>query len=178
MATWQEFEREAPALAALGRERFESTGVVLLGTVRKRGNPRVTPVEFTFFDGELCLGGMWQSMKMLDLTRDPRCAIHSTVTDKSGEEGDFKLSGRALTADDPGFRGRYAAAVLESTGWQPSEPFHLFTIEISEAAFVVFSEAAITTARARLEGTPGVRVQIHGADPNTSGYLVATWAAR
>jgi len=175
MASWHEFAAEAPALAALGRERFESTQVVLLGTLRKHGNPRITPVEFTFFDGELCLGGMWQSMKMLDLTRDSRCVVHSTVTTKNGDEGDFKLSGRALPAQDESFRARYGAAVLEATGWQPSEPFHLFTIDIREAAFVVFSDEAVRAAAAKLEGSAGINVAIHGADPNTSGYLVATW---
>ena len=115
-------------------------------------------------------------MKMLDLTRDPRCVVHSTVTSKNGDEGDFKLSGRALSADDLEFRRRYGVAVLQATGWQPTEPFHLFTVDIQEAAFVVFSEAAMRRRRRRrLDGSAGITVARHGADPNTDGYLVATW---
>ena len=66
-------------------------------------------------------------------------------------------------------------AVLQATGWQPTEPFHLFTVDIQEAAFVIFSEAAMRAAAARLDGSAGITVARHGADPNTDGYLVATW---
>ena len=32
---WSEFKLEAPDLAALGEERFESTDLVLVGTIKK-----------------------------------------------------------------------------------------------------------------------------------------------
>ena len=47
------------------------------------------------FDGQLALGMMWRSMKALDLLRDPRCVVHSVVSDKDGTEGEFKVYGRA-----------------------------------------------------------------------------------
>lgn len=68
----------------------------MLGTLRKNGWPRVTPIEYTFWEGELVLGGMWQSKKLLDLLRDSRCVIYSTTNDKSGQQGDAKLYGRAF----------------------------------------------------------------------------------
>jgi hypothetical protein len=34
---------------------------------------------------------MWQSRKALDLLGDPRCVVHSTVTDRAGTEGDVHL---------------------------------------------------------------------------------------
>ena len=43
--TWEEFKNAAPELAALGEERFEATGLVLVGTLRKNGWPRISPVE-------------------------------------------------------------------------------------------------------------------------------------
>jgi hypothetical protein len=42
---WEEFKCDAQELAALGEERFERTGLVLLGTLRKDGWPRINPVE-------------------------------------------------------------------------------------------------------------------------------------
>ena len=91
---WQAFSISAPQLAALGEERFDRTGLVLLATLRKTGWPRISPLEFLVFEGQLYLGMMWQSRKALDLLRDPRCSLHSTVSDRQGSEGEFKLYGQ------------------------------------------------------------------------------------
>ncbi|HEY8492219.1 MAG TPA: pyridoxamine 5'-phosphate oxidase family protein, partial [Dehalococcoidia bacterium] len=92
---WQEFEAAAPALARLGRERMEGPRLVLVGTIRKDGTPRISPVEPLILAGRLYLGMMWRSTKALDLLRDPRCLVHSIITGKEGTEGEFKLRGRA-----------------------------------------------------------------------------------
>ena len=81
---WEEFKRADPELTALGEERMEATGLVLLGTLRKNGFPRISPVEPLLTMGRLYLGMMWQSRKALDLLRDPRCTVHSTVSDRHG----------------------------------------------------------------------------------------------
>ncbi|MDQ2980896.1 MAG: hypothetical protein M3R26_01035 [Actinomycetota bacterium] len=80
-----------PELASLGEERLRARELCLLGTPRKNGYPRITPVEPDFVDGQLVLGMMWRSPKALDLMRDPRCVVHSVVSDRAGTEGDFKL---------------------------------------------------------------------------------------
>ena len=138
MATWDEFAQDSPEIAELARQRFESTQLVMLGTLRKNGWPRVTPIEYTFWEGELVLGGMWQSRKLLDLLRDPRCAIHSTTTDKSGQEGDAKLYGRALPLAEEREEG-YWQHIHAETGWRPSGPAHVFTIDIESAGYVRFT---------------------------------------
>ena len=56
--TWQEFARENPELAALGEERLDRNGLVMLATLRKNGWPRISPVEPLFFNGQLYLGMM------------------------------------------------------------------------------------------------------------------------
>lgn len=53
---WEAFRQRAPELAALGEERFERTGLALVGTLRKDGRPRISPVEVSITDGELYLG--------------------------------------------------------------------------------------------------------------------------
>ena len=84
---WSQFGSREPSLAAIGEERLESTGLVLLGTLRKNGWPRISPVEHLIFEGQLYLGMMWQSRKALDLLRDPRCSLHSTVSDATAARG-------------------------------------------------------------------------------------------
>ncbi len=133
---WQEFRENAPLLAALGEERFERTGLVLLATLRKSGWPRVSPVEFVITDGKLYLGMMWRSRKALDLLRDPRCSLHNTVSDRNGTEGEFKLYGRAIEVTDLAERRRYSEALYAKIGFMPVEPeYHLFSIDIESASF-------------------------------------------
>ena len=71
--SWRNFQQKAPDLAALGEELIERTGILMLGTLRKDGSPRISPVEVIFADGQLYLGMMWRSKKALDLLRDSRC---------------------------------------------------------------------------------------------------------
>ena len=72
MASWTDFVEAAPTLAQIGRERFGAHDLVIIGTLRKDGWPRLAPIEYFFFERNLHFGGMWQSKKSLDLVRDPR----------------------------------------------------------------------------------------------------------
>lgn len=136
MAHWQEFAAEAPDLCERGRRRLESTGLCLMGTLRRDGSPRISPVEPLIIEGDLYLGMMWQSLKARDLERDPRCVVHSTVSDKSGQEGDFKLYGRAAPVADTDERRRYCRALESLTGWAPEgDQWHLFRLDIDQAAW-------------------------------------------
>ena len=138
---WEEFKRNAPELAALGEERFERSGLVLIGTLRKNGWPRISPVEPLITDGRFYLGMMWRSRKAIDLLRDPRCTVHSTISDRDGSEGEFKVYGRAVEIRDPKMRQRYADALYERIGFRPEEPeYHLFSIDIESAAFAVIED--------------------------------------
>ncbi len=147
MPSWQEFSAQAPELAALGEERMERSGLILLGTVRHDGTPRISPVEPLLVDGELLLGMMWQSKKALDLLRDPRCLVHNTVNDKDGKDGEFKLRGRAIDVRDSATRTRYGDALFAKINWRPVEPFHLFSVQVESAAFVVFGEGQMRMTR-------------------------------
>ena len=138
---WDEFAAESPGLAALGEERLRRHELCLLGTLRRNGHPRISPVEPDFVDGELMLGMMWRSPKALDLLRDPRCVIHSVVTTRHGTDGDFKLYGRADDVNDADRRARYRATIKARIDWEPAEPdYHLFAIDVESAGFVIFGE--------------------------------------
>jgi hypothetical protein len=128
-------------VAKAGEERFERWGLSLVGTIRRDGTPRLSPVEPLVVGGELMLGMMWQSAKAKDLLRDPRVLVHSIITDRKGTEGEFKLRGRARDIRDPDVREAYAQALFEKIGWRPEgEEWHLFAVEVEHAALVVFED--------------------------------------
>ena len=135
-ATWQQFAAQAPELAALGQTQFARTGLALVGTLRRDGWPRISPVEPFIVEGQLYLGMMWRSVKALDLLRDPRCVVHSTVSDRQGKEGEFKVYGRAIEVNDPDERRRFGDAVYAAIGFRPEEPeFHCFAIAMESVVF-------------------------------------------
>ena len=141
MIRWSEFTAACPELATLGEERFRTRELCLIGTLRKNGWPRISPVEPEFVDRDLMLGMMWRSPKALDLLRDPRIVLHSVVSNRSGEEGDFKLYGRAVDVQDPERRAAYRATIKARIDWEPAEPnFHLFAIDVDSAGFVTFGD--------------------------------------
>ena len=62
-AVWRDLELGAPRLARLGMARLDATRVALLGTLRRDGSPRISPIE-PFFAGSLLLfGAMARSRK-------------------------------------------------------------------------------------------------------------------
>jgi hypothetical protein len=140
MTNWNDFASAAPSLAAAGSERFDRAGLVLVGTIRRDGYPRISPVEPILLDGYLYLGMMHRSTKALDLHREPRCLVHSIVANKDGTDGEFKVYGRARAVDDLAERERYCVALFEKIGWRPEGDFELFAVDIEQVAFVVFRD--------------------------------------
>jgi hypothetical protein len=130
--TWAELEAVAPEITGLGRERLERARVALLATLRKDGSPRISPIEPYFAEGHLLFGAMAWSLKVRDLARDPRCAVHSAVTGPDAGEGELKLYGRAAEANQD---VRHACR----DGWwigRPGESAYVFTLAIDTATFV------------------------------------------
>jgi hypothetical protein len=130
MVTWNEFAEAAPDLAAAGLERINRSEIVLVGSLRKDGSPRISPVESDIVDGELMAGMMWQSKKALDLLRDPRCVVHTTVHDRMDAMGEFKLRCRASDVTEPKKRDRYGEVLFARIDWRPEGEFHLFSFDI------------------------------------------------
>lgn len=138
---WSEMEQKQPRLAELGQQRLIKPGVVLVGTIRRDGTPRLSPVEPLIMDGDLWLCMMWQSAKAADLLRDPRVLVHSVITNRDGSEGEFKIRGTARAEDDPAVQRRYADAAAATLGWeaQPGR-FHLFAVDIADVAVIRYDE--------------------------------------
>ena len=150
---WEHFRAEAPGLAASAEKLFEQNGVILLGTIRRDGSPRISPVEPFIVEGDLQLGMMPRSLKARDLRRDPRCTVHSAVSDRMAKDGEFKLHGRAVDVLDPKTRRRYERTLLEKIGWSPEGmDYPLFSIEIVSAGFFVNVDEERIVKRWRLGG--------------------------
>jgi hypothetical protein len=133
---WDEFKAAAPELAEAGEKLFERVGVVLVGTLRKDGSPRISPVEQLIASGQLYLGMMPESLKAQDLLRDGRCTIHSLISDKHAPEGEFKLHGMAINVQDEAERKFYCDELLKKIGFSPEGmPFHLFSIDVRSAGY-------------------------------------------
>ena len=137
---WDEFAAAAPELAQLGEERLRSRELCLVGTLRRNGWPRISPVEPEFVEGELMLGMMWRSPKALDLLRNPRVVVHSTLTDRHDLSGDIKLYGRALPVEDAPRREAHRRTIQARIDWAPPEPYHVFALDIEEVGWVTFAE--------------------------------------
>src|SRR5881394_3285009 len=116
---WSEVSESQPGLAALAQRRLIDPGVLLVGTIRRDGTPRLSPVEPFVLDGDLWLSMMLGSLKAADLVRDPRVLVHSIVTSRDGEEGEVKLRGTARQHLGEAVQRRYADAVSEALPWSP-----------------------------------------------------------
>ncbi|MGH9429051.1 MAG: pyridoxamine 5'-phosphate oxidase family protein, partial [Terriglobia bacterium] len=72
---WAEFTAACPELAEMAQRRFVRDQLVLVGTLRTDGWPRISPCEVDIAAGHLFLGMMWRSTKALDLLRDSRLIV-------------------------------------------------------------------------------------------------------
>jgi len=104
---WAPFSQASPELAEIAREWLADRHIMLLGTLRPDGSPRISAVECDIVGDDLCTGMIWQSAKALDLLRDPRMTVHSLPPGKDNPAGDLKLYGRAVAVDEPATKRAY-----------------------------------------------------------------------
>jgi Pyridoxamine 5'-phosphate oxidase len=145
--SWRELEAAAPELARRGRELLERRSLVMLGTLRADGSPRVSPVDTLFAGDELVFGVMTNSGKARDLRGDPRCALQTIVTETDGGEPELKLYGRAA-------RSRVNA------GWWRDRPAdaEVYGLEVAEAVVIEWDVGATRMRVRRWTPTSGTTV--------------------
>ena len=129
-AAWQDLELGAPQLAGLGKASLDATRVAFLGTLRRDGSPRISPVEPYLVHGQLLIGAMAWSQKAADLRRDPRYVLHSAVTGPDSGEGELKLYGPAAEAGQE--------LSIAADAWWSSSPDRavVFALHIDQAVYV------------------------------------------
>jgi hypothetical protein len=134
---WDDLHAQQPRLGAVANDRLLGPGVVLVATIRRDGTPRLSPVEPFVLDGDLWLSMLLGSLKATDLHRDPRVLVHSVVTGPNGEDGELKLRGTAVAADDHDIQQRYADAVAAALPWSPEVGrFHLFRVDVDDVTYI------------------------------------------
>ncbi|HEV7200219.1 MAG TPA: pyridoxamine 5'-phosphate oxidase family protein [Candidatus Limnocylindria bacterium] len=129
MASWDEFEHEAPEIAAAGRAALFRGGAseVFLTTVPGAGLPRMHVVNVGIVSGRLLVFVQEKSAKAKDLTTDGRYALHAFQDPAVPDE--FLLRGHALLVADGELRTRAVA------GWpfKPADDYPLFELDIEHA---------------------------------------------
>ena len=139
MTSWEEFSVLAPRIAEIFVRRHTATGnLCMLGTNRPDGFPRVSPMEPRFFEGQLWIGGMPDTVKFRDLLRDPRFCLHTATVDTHVGDGDAKVWGTVEDVGDPALHQRYAEALYAETGFDlRGQTFdHFFRADLVGAAAV------------------------------------------
>lgn len=141
MATWADVVAQTGELAERVQSIFDRHRHKTIATLRRDGSPRISGIEVSFTDGEIWFGGMYRSVKCLDLLRDPRFAVHSAsvdppADDPAGWTGDAKLAGVAVEVTDP-------ELITAALGGQPAPgPMHLFRADVREVVLTRVGEPA------------------------------------
>lgn len=123
--SWQLLQEHQPELAAFGAQRLHGK-VAYLATIRADGAPRLHPVTPIIGMGRLFVFMEPTSPKGHDLRRDGRYALHCSVSDTSGESGEFIVTGRATLVADAETR----ALAVQSASYAPAERYILFELDL------------------------------------------------
>ena len=131
MSSWHELASAEPEFAARVQRIFDAHRHKTLATLRRDGSPRISGIEAQFTDGVVWLGMMPDSLKVRDLRRDPRLALHSASEDPPSDSpsawmGDAKIAGRAV----------------ESTARQSDPSAVRFRIDIDEVVLITIGQPA------------------------------------
>ena len=126
MASWRELADAEPDLAASIASIVAAHRHKTLATVRSSGAPRVSGIECAIEDGELRLGMMSDSVKLADVRRDPRVALHALSDDPPEDvrewPGDAKLSGRLVEESPDGDGARFRLDIEEAVLTRVGDP--------------------------------------------------------
>ncbi|GGR97294.1 pyridoxamine 5'-phosphate oxidase [Streptomyces humidus] len=146
---WADFAEAEPEFAKTVEDRFGAFTHHVLATLRKDGSPRTCGIEVRFLAGELWLGMMPDSLKALDLRRDPRFCLQANPGEGTGMGGgDVRIAGRALEVADGAAKAAYVAEV------EPPQPFHLFRTELTEVVRTYVEDDTYLVTRVWRPGAP------------------------
>lgn len=133
-ASWSDFARAAPEIAAGAEAAFARYEVVVLGTTPLRGAPRLSLVEPRVLDGRLLFGTTGNDPKSRDLLREPGCSLHTLVSHRTHVEPVFKAELLAFQVE-PAEASEIADELARpEIRWRPSA---VFVLEVVAAALII-----------------------------------------
>ncbi|MGH8945534.1 MAG: pyridoxamine 5'-phosphate oxidase family protein [Acidimicrobiia bacterium] len=144
---WAELEAAAPELAARGRSLIERLGFVFVGTIRRDGSPRISPVEAHLVGGQLMLVMIPGTRKARDVGRDSRVVLQSPITDAADPGHELKLWGRAVEVDDRVQREATADQIETVSGWRPDPSWSFLALEIESAVLMEWRQGEMLLTR-------------------------------
>jgi hypothetical protein len=149
MISFADLHTAAPEIAKPVAARFETSGLGMLGTLRRDGSPRVSPIEVAFHEGRLYIGMMPGSTKFLDVERDPRVSLVTALADKDDLAGEGKLFGVVARVTDPDAASRILHAAAEAGSFDPESVAGspMYEVLVTGAAWQrVEGESFVTTS--------------------------------
>jgi pyridoxamine 5'-phosphate oxidase-like protein len=134
VATWSEFESAEPEFAARVKALMSSRKHLTIATLRRSGAPRISGSEVEFADGQLRIGSMPDAVKVRDLQRDSRIAIHGPTEDPppdqpAGWVGEAKVAGSAREVDSGSAAHRFLIDIDEAVITHLNEAGNLLVVE-------------------------------------------------
>jgi hypothetical protein len=144
--SWSKLESQSPEIAEFGKARLHNQ-VAYLATIRKDGSPRVHPVTPIIGAGHFFVFMEPTSPKGNDLRRDVRYAVHCSVTDTSGESGEFIVIGKAKFIEDPELR----VLAVKVTPYDPAERYILFEFEVESVVMTEYKNDQAFRTRLKIE---------------------------
>src|SRR6476469_2858817 len=144
--SWEHLETGAPALGRAAHTLIERAGFIYLGTLRRDGTPRISPVEAHIVRRQLMLVMVAGSRKVRDLERDPRVTLQSPVTDAGDPGSELKLRGRVAEVG-AAQRDATAAAVEAASGWRPRPSWRCVAVDVEWAALLVWEHGELVLSR-------------------------------
>lgn len=145
--SWKNLETLAPEIAAFGKARLHGK-VAYPATVRKDGSPRVHPFTPIIGEGHFFVFMEPTSPKGHDIQRDGRFAIHCSVTDTSGESGEFIVTGSARLIEDP----QVWALAAKLSSYAPAERYVLFEFDVESAVLTEYKDGHPFRRRWKING--------------------------
>lgn len=164
MSTWQEFLQAAPQIGSVFSRRLAACGsLAFLGTIRRDGSPRISPMEPRPHAGQLCIVGMPGTRKFDDLARDPRFTLHTASADPQLTDGDAKISGSVRELPDVDFHRGFAEQLFADTGFDIRDEIfpHFYVADITQASSVQIVDGEHLDITLWAEGGPERVVRKH-----------------
>jgi hypothetical protein len=138
MASWGEFAKAEPELAAFGVDRLAHSPAYL-ATLRADGTPRVHPFTPIIDREQLFVFMEPTSPKGRDLRERRSYALHSGVPDMFGSGGEFHLSGEGVLNEDAAVR----AQAVGAASYEPADRYILFVLGIREVRCNGYGDVAL-----------------------------------
>ena len=155
MITYAELRATAPDIADPIAARLEKSVLGMLGTIRRDGSPRVSPIEVAFHEGRLFVGMMPGSTKSQDVERDPRISLVTALADKDDLAGEGKLFGVAARVTDVALAERILRQHATDGGFDPESVAGspMYEILVNGAAWqLVEGDAFVTSSWSEADG--------------------------